>query len=171
MKVCSNPKCIHKGKPQLESNFHKRKSSKKDGLTFRCKDCNNERNRKFNIKKYHTDENYRKRQNEISKKWSEDNPKKTKKYKKKYKKRRKQLLILMDKRAFLEKSLNIYNPLPLTGALKKDIQLITKRITLLEMIKGTKTKKIQAIYVNYYPKMKHPPKNPNRPPQNNTKNP
>lgn len=38
MKICSNPKCQHKGKPQPLSNFHRKKKSP-DGLQGYCKDC------------------------------------------------------------------------------------------------------------------------------------
>ena len=38
MRVCSHKKCKHQGKPQPESNFHKKKSSI-SGYQAQCKDC------------------------------------------------------------------------------------------------------------------------------------
>lgn len=45
-KVCSNPNCIHKGKPQPRSNFHKRTASN-DNLCCWCKDCIREKRKKY----------------------------------------------------------------------------------------------------------------------------
>jgi hypothetical protein len=47
MKICSNIKtCIHKGKYQETSNFH-RKPMTKDGYDYECKDCKTERRKEY----------------------------------------------------------------------------------------------------------------------------
>lgn len=38
MKICSKKDCIHGGKPQPKSNFHKH-IKPPDGLRYECKDC------------------------------------------------------------------------------------------------------------------------------------
>ena len=45
-KICANPDCVHQGKSQSVDNFYK-DSSRKDGLSSRCKDCIRLRNKKY----------------------------------------------------------------------------------------------------------------------------
>ena len=67
-KICSNPDCIHGGKPQPISNFGKHKKSK-DGYNWRCKDC---------IRKYNLDHK------DDKKLWREQNEEHVREYFHKY---------------------------------------------------------------------------------------
>ena len=75
MKVCSNPKCSHKGKSQMESNFSKHNNFP-DGLQYWCKDCANK-----NAKKCYAEnpERGKKRSTE----WAKKNPEKHREFAKK----------------------------------------------------------------------------------------
>lgn len=49
MRVCSLKRCKHGGKPQPESNFHKKKIAR-SGYHSQCKDCMRETNDRYNAK-------------------------------------------------------------------------------------------------------------------------
>jgi hypothetical protein len=79
MKVCSNPDCIHGGKPQMESNFYKHPNGK-NRLHSKCRNCVSKlacKWQKDNPKKH----------SEKSARWAKNNPKKVMEYNKKYESR------------------------------------------------------------------------------------
>jgi hypothetical protein len=87
VKKCSNPKCIHEGKLQPLSNFHRNKINKKDGLRTQCKDCRNKKEKERNIIKMQNLE-YREKINKRKREWYKNHPNysKDRGYVKKFKK-------------------------------------------------------------------------------------
>ncbi len=76
MKICTNPKCNHKGKKQSFSNFHKDKTQP-SGYCYRCKDCKKQyiEDTKEDRKKYRKNYYYENREESLKKsyEWRDKN--------------------------------------------------------------------------------------------------